>query len=174
MNWLTAIFMVLFPLLGVIYLIMDKIFYDKVKSNSNNVLTYEDAKIIRPLFWHFLSSESWLHWSTSNYSSQQPFAKETSRAKIAKSPFLYSCHPLWHGLKMCLKLSFALLWPSKSKRFWARKFSLQKRSLPLQSQFCIWPISDWRKVRREAIGCFIRRSSGTDCYSSVVLFCWGV
>lgn len=75
---------------------------------------------------------------------------------------------------MCLKLSFALLWLSKSKRFWARKFSLQKRSLPLQSQFSICPISDWQEARREAIGCFIQRSSETDCYLSVVLFCWGV
>lgn len=53
MNWLTAIFMVLFPLLGVIYLIMDGIFYDKVKSNSNNVLTYEDAKDYKAIILTF-------------------------------------------------------------------------------------------------------------------------
>lgn len=44
MNWLIVIFMVFFLFLGVIYFIMDGIFYDKVKLNLNNVLIYEDVK----------------------------------------------------------------------------------------------------------------------------------
>lgn len=53
MNWLTAIFMVLFPLLDVIDLIMDGIFYDKVKSNSNNALSNEDAKDYKAIILTF-------------------------------------------------------------------------------------------------------------------------
>lgn len=44
MNWLIVIFMVFFLFLGVIYFIMDGIFYDKVKLNLNNVLSNEDVK----------------------------------------------------------------------------------------------------------------------------------
>lgn len=54
MNWLTAIFMVLFPLLDVIDLIMDGIFYDKVKSNSNNALSNEDAKDYKAIILTFV------------------------------------------------------------------------------------------------------------------------
>lgn len=54
MNWLTAIFMVLFPLLDIIDLIMDGIFYDKVKSNSNNVLSDDDAKDYKAIILTFV------------------------------------------------------------------------------------------------------------------------
>lgn len=45
--------MVLFPLLDVIDLIMDGIFYDKVKSNSNNALSNEDAKDYKAIILTF-------------------------------------------------------------------------------------------------------------------------
>lgn len=54
MHWLTGIFMVLFPLLDVIDLIMDGIFYEKVKSNSNNVLTDDNAKDYKAIILTFL------------------------------------------------------------------------------------------------------------------------
>lgn len=54
MNWVTALFMVLFPLLDIANLVLDGMFYDKVKTNSRNVLTDDDAKDYKAIILTFV------------------------------------------------------------------------------------------------------------------------
>ena len=58
MDVFTGFLMILFPLLDITDLILDGIFHDEVKSNSDGLLTPEDA---RDLFSHSLFSVAWLY-----------------------------------------------------------------------------------------------------------------
>lgn len=54
MNWLTGMLLVLFPLLDVIDLIMDGVFFHNVKSNSNHVLSQDEAKDYKAIILTFV------------------------------------------------------------------------------------------------------------------------
>lgn len=138
MHCFTGISMVLFPLLDVIDLNIDGIFYEKVNLNSDNLLSDNEAKTFKAIIFTFLvfgAMAAVINISVLLFL----FGKEKSHIKKMKAVFLYSFHLLSHGLKICLKLSFAFWYLSQLKISWVLKFSLQKPSLLSESRFSIWP-----------------------------------